>query len=120
MNRQTGSIHARRALLCGSIALMAINGPAAAAAEDPTRPLDPGARLAAERPGAAPPRLETVLLNDARRLAVLDGRILGRGDRIEGWTLRGIDAGGVDLEGPTGMVRLELGARVKVSRSRTR
>lgn len=102
------------------IGLGLIGAAAALAAQDPTRPLDPLAGPAAASPDGTPPRLETVLLNDSRRLAVLDGRIVGRGDRIDGWTLVGIDADGVDLQGPDGGVRLELGARVKVARSDSR
>ncbi|ROR34207.1 hypothetical protein [Inmirania thermothiophila] len=93
--------------------LAALLSGAAAAAEglaDPTLPpAVPAARQArGKAPAAPPPRLEGVLLGGARRLAILDGRTVGEGERVGSWRVARIGRGEVELVGGGRKVRLRL------------
>jgi len=66
---------------------------------DPTRPTS----LAApepERAAVSGPRwrLQSTLVADSRRLAVINGRIVAQGERIDGATVREVRPGGVTLD----------------------
>ena len=67
---------------------------------DPTRPTslaepEPAARAAVSGPRW---RLQSTLVADSRRLAVINGRTVAQGERIDGATVREVRQGGVTLE----------------------
>lgn len=74
-----------RALLIGILWLMPSLG-TAGALPDPTRPADAPVLRAV---GAAPrgPVLQSTLVSSMRRTAVIDGRTVGIGDRVQGATV---------------------------------
>ena len=97
------------------IAALALTASAAALGQaglaDPTRPppgavdADPGA------PARAEPRLQSVLISNTRRLAVIDGRTVPIGGVIDGATLTSITETGVTLRrgGEVEMLKLHPG-----------
>jgi hypothetical protein len=65
----------------------------------------PAARAAVSTPSVPPaplPRVDGIAISGERRLAILDGSIVGPGDRIAGRTVKRIDANGVLLGEPGG------------------
>jgi len=81
---------------------------------DPTRPPNmlPGALRDASRPGDAPPatasRLQSVLISPQRRLAVIDGRTVPLGGRVDDATLVQIAETHVTLRRGDELKTLEL------------
>jgi len=78
---------------------------------DPTRPpmVAPGARdAAAPGAGAGAPRLQSILISPQRRLAVIDGRTVALGGRVEQATLVQIAETYVMLRQGTELKTLEL------------
>jgi len=81
-------------------AMLVAAGPAAAQAlGDPTRPTSL-AEPEPARPAESGPRwrLQSTLVADTRRLAVINGRTVAQGERIDGATLREVRQEGVTLE----------------------
>ena len=71
----------------------------------PTGPGDiVGARLGDRPPAPAPslPVISAILLSDGRRLAVVDGRVLGAGQRVGPWELVSVDRDAVVLRDASG------------------
>lgn len=85
---------------------------AAAATPDPTRP-PTAAEIRAWRAGndggGTTWRLESVLISDNRRVAVINGETVGVGDRVNGARVTAISAGSVSLEDNGKAVELTLG-----------
>jgi MSHA biogenesis protein MshK len=76
---------------------------------DPTKPTPLGAEEQAARAAAAPRwRLQSTLVADTRRLAVINGRTVAQGGRIEGATLVEVRQDGVTLEEDGRRIRLRL------------
>jgi MSHA biogenesis protein MshK len=68
--------------------------PAVAVARDPMRPPQPVARAAAPR--SEPPAILSAVMGAAdRRIAILNGRVVRPGDRVDGMTVERVDAGGL-------------------------
>jgi MSHA biogenesis protein MshK len=75
----------------------------------PTKPTPLGAEEQAARAAAAPRwRLQSTLVADTRRLAVINGRTVAQGGRIEGATLVEVRQDGVTLEEDGRRIRLRL------------
>jgi MSHA biogenesis protein MshK len=82
------------------IVLLLLVMPVQAAMEDPTRPpsLSGGKAVAGVRHKPRPRwRLSSTLISPQRRSAVIDGRVVVRGDRINGATVISIESGAVRL-----------------------
>lgn len=81
------------------LAALALEAGAEPALGDPTRPT---ALISAAAAAAAPAgprwRLQSTLVADDRRLAVINGRTVSRGDRVDGAQVVEIGDGGVTLE----------------------
>jgi MSHA biogenesis protein MshK len=76
---------------------------------DPTAPpaaIAPGPARTA--PAAAPLHLQSVLIDGARRIAVIDGRRVRVGDRVGGGVVAAIEPTEVRLDAPSGPVHLPL------------
>ena len=113
----TESRHCGRVLL----ALGLLATVAAGAVPDPTRP--PSAREAASWRGAGQSespdwRLESVLISDQRRVAVINGQSVSVGDRVDGAEVVTIEPGRVRLR--TDSRQVDLSLRRQVNQSRTR
>lgn len=112
----------RLALFCGGalllLAVLVVLGAGAAgsaraqgaALADPTRP--PAALLAgpAETPGAAAevPLLQSVVISDGRRGAIISGQYVALGGRVGDARLARVEPSGVVLRGPGGELSLPL------------
>jgi len=69
------------------------------------------ARASAPAPAPAIPAVRTILYSAGRRLAVVDGRIVGVGDTVGGFTIAGIERDAVVFTAPSGeRVRVSLHA----------
>ena len=85
------------------LGLVLLAGAAATPAQplgDPTQPTALDAPEPTERRAASGPRwrLQSTLVADSRRLAVINGRTVAQGERIEGAMVREVRQGGVTLE----------------------
>ena len=97
------SERARKFSLLPLLLAAAMLAPAALAQQglgDPTRPTsldepEPVAKAARAGPRW---RLQSTLVADSRRLAVINGRAVAEGERIDGATVREVRQGGVTLE----------------------
>jgi MSHA biogenesis protein MshK len=111
---------ARRSCLPGllALALAAAAGPAAAQAlDDPTRPTALNAPETARRAESGPRwRLQSTLVADDRRLAIINGRTVGPGDRVDGATVRDVRQDGVTLEVEGRRIELRMLGAVDVKR----
>ncbi len=98
------------ALLAGALGMP--GSVAEAELADPTRPelLAPGlAGEATATPGAGPgARLQSVFISRSERIAVIDGRRLGLGDRVGSARIVGIELSGVRLRDAEGDWVLKL------------
>lgn len=102
--------------LAASLALAAFALAGAAAAQpglgDPTRPtplVAPAEERVATLAGPAPRwRLQSTLIADERRVAVINGRSVAQGTRVEGALLREVRNDGVTLEVDGRSVQLRL------------
>jgi MSHA biogenesis protein MshK len=83
------------ALLLGAGAASAQSG-----LGDPTKPTALNEPQAEQRPAQSGPRwrLQSTLVADSRRLAVINGRTVAQGERIDGAMVREVRQGGVTLE----------------------
>lgn len=83
------------------LAALALEAGAEPALGDPTRPtalISAAAAAAAAAPAGPRWRLQSTLVADDRRLAVINGRTVSRGDRVDGAQVVEIGDGGVTLE----------------------
>lgn len=69
--------------------------------------VDPVGESAAPGAGGTPV-LQSVLVSEARRIAVIDGQLLEVGDRVRGLVVKRIGDADVLLDGPGGTVALRL------------
>lgn len=66
---------------------------------DPTRPTSMTEPEPARKAGSGPRwRLQSTLVADSRRLAVINGRTVSQGERIDGATVREVRPGSVTLD----------------------
>jgi MSHA biogenesis protein MshK len=106
----------------GLLALLLLGAAGLAPAQqlgDPTRPTALDEPAAAEAAGKAGPRwrLQSTLVADNRRLAVINGRTVAPGDRIDGATVRDVRQEGVTLEVDGRRVELRMLGTVDVKRA---
>lgn len=101
-------------------ALLALAGAAGAqqGLGDPTRPTslaepEPVARTAQSGPRW---RLQSTLVAEERRLAIINGRTVGPGDRVDGATVREVRRDGVTLEVDGRRIELRMLGAVDVKR----
>jgi len=87
-------------LLAAAMLAAAATAPAQPGLGDPTRPTSLDEPAPEQRPRQAGPRwrLQSTLVADSRRLAVINGRTVAEGERIDGATVREVRQGGVTLE----------------------
>jgi MSHA biogenesis protein MshK len=98
-----------RLAAAAALVLAAFVASAAGGLGDPTKPTPLGAEEQAARAAAAPRwRLQSTLVADTRRLAVINGRTVAQGGRIEGATLVEVRQDGVTLEEDGRRIRLRL------------
>jgi MSHA biogenesis protein MshK len=85
---------------------------------DPTQPTALDAPEPTERRAASGPRwrLQSTLVADNRRLAIINGRTVGPGDRIDGALVREVRQEGVTLEVEGRRVELRMLGSVDVKR----
>ena len=99
-----------RTFVCvASLLCLSAPGGAEERLADPTAPpaaIAPGAAVSA--PSATPLHLQSVLIDGARRVAVIDGRRVRVGDRVGGGVVAAIEPAEVRLDAPSGRVRLPL------------
>ncbi|GEM_PF-6991457 len=55
------------------------------------------------------PQLSAIFINNTRRLAMIDNKVIGIGDDIDSYTVISIESDHVDITGPAGNRRLSLG-----------
>lgn len=93
--------------------------PAAAAQglDDPTRPTSLAEPAPARRAESGPRwRLQSTLVAEERRLAIINGRTVGPGDRVDGATVREVRRDGVTLEVDGRRIELRMLGAVDVKR----
>lgn len=95
------------------VALVLAALPGAAELVDPTRPPDRVPDAAAPAPEAASERLQSILVSESRRLAVIDGTRVGVGDRIGAARVLRIDRDSVLLEDAEGTWLLSFGGKLE-------
>lgn len=89
--------------------LLAAMAPAHAAdLADPTRPPAGFDEQAKNAPPPPPPRVQSLFLMGDKPYAIVDGRVLRLGDRLEDGRVNRIDASGVWLRTPSGNKQLKL------------
>ncbi len=102
------------------LALALLAGAAAASAQgldDPTRPTSLSEPEPARRAESGPRwRLQSTLVADERRLAIINGRTVGPGDRVDGATVRDVRQDGVTLEVDGRRIELRMLGAVDVKR----
>jgi hypothetical protein len=54
---------------------------------------------------AGNPKVQSILISNNRRLAMVDGRIVGIGDDVGGWTVGAIEQNAIVLRSPGGKER---------------
>ena len=99
----------------------AMLGTAAAAAaqalDDPTRPTALAEPERSQRAESGPRwRLQSTLVAEDRRLAIINGRTVGPGDRVDGATVRDVRQDGVTLEIEGRRIELRMLGAVDVKR----
>lgn len=75
---------------------------------DPTRPPSGFGERAAEAPPAPPLRVSSIFLMGKQPYAILDGRVVRIGDRLEAGRISKIDETGILLKTPAGPRQLKL------------
>lgn len=75
---------------------------------DPTRPPSGFSEQATTAPPAPPLRVQSLFLMGAKPYAIVDGRVVRTGDRLEAGRVGKIDATGVWLRTPAGNKQLKL------------
>ena len=103
------------------LALALCAGAATASAQgldDPTRPTSLAEPVPAARRAESGPRwrLQSTLVADDRRLAIINGRTVGPGDRVDGATVRDVRQDGVTLDVEGRRIDLRLLGAVDVKR----
>lgn len=101
------------------LALLLMSAAAAAGAQpglgDPTRPTSLSEPQESTRAAQMPRwRLQSTLIADDRRVAVINGRIVSVGERIEGATLLEVRSDGVTLQQDGQRLNLRLPGRIEV------
>jgi len=114
----------RNAATLFALAAFAITESALAQLADPTRPPNlSGLPFGTELAVPSGPVLQSIVLSPVRRLALIDGKLIGIGDRVGAATLVGIDFDSVRLRegGGTKVVKLlpEVQKRDKDMESRS-
>ena len=95
--------------LAAAAALAGAGASAAAELGDPTRPTPLGTEQETVRAATAPRwQLQSTLVADTRRLAVINGKTVSQGGAIEGATLVEVRPDGVTLEHDGRSIRLRL------------
>lgn len=107
-------------LLRGLLAAAMLAAGAAATAQalgDPTRPTSLAEPEPAQRTGPGPRwRLQSTLVAEDRQLAIINGRTVGPGDRVDGATVRDVRQDGVTLDVEGRRVELRMFGAVDVKR----
>lgn len=90
----------RKCLLAAALLAVAGAGAAQSGLGDPMRPTSLDEPVPLEKAAQSGPRwrLQSTLVSDSRRLAVINGRTVAQGERIEGAMVREVRQGGVTLE----------------------
>ena len=83
------------------------------AVPDPTRPEGAGAAAPAETTGRL--ELRAVLIGSLRRVAVINGRAVGVGDRVDGAEVLAIEPGQVRIRAADGERELSLAGAVRLA-----
>jgi MSHA biogenesis protein MshK len=97
--------------------LGAVAGASAQDLRDPTRPTPLAAPEPARRAESGPRwRLQSTLVSRDRRLAVINGRMVGPGDRVVGAVVRDVRQEGVTLEVDGRRIDVRLVGAVDVKR----
>jgi len=105
-----------RSLLAAAM-LAAAAAAAAQALDDPTRPTALAEPERAARAESGPRwRLQSTLVAEDRRLAIINGRSVGPGDRVDGATVRDVRQDGVTLEIEGRRIELRMLGAVDVKR----
>jgi MSHA biogenesis protein MshK len=89
--------------------LVQVAPPIAAGLSDPTRPPEGGAEVVEPAPDTGSGRLQSILVSESRRLAVIDGQRVGVGDRIGTARVLRIERDSVLLEDAEGTWMLSFG-----------
>ena len=99
MSERAGKFSLLPLVLAAAMLGVAGTAPAQQGLGDPTRPTSLE-EPAPERPAQAGPRwrLQSTLVADSRRLAVINGRTVAEGERVDGATVQEVRQGGVTLE----------------------
>lgn len=103
---RTGLARANASLLVASAPGPVVAAPASPATLAVPKPAREEVRI--RRPAAAPPPapvVSSILIADGRRLARVDGRIVGPGDRLPAGTVQSIEPDAVIFAGPDGLTR---------------
>lgn len=87
---------------------------------DPTRPVEFTSSASIAPAAEAPLRVEAIMRSGARHLAIVNGKLVRPGDRVNGAVVREIDADGLHyvIDGRERTAKLPASA-VKVRRTRT-
>jgi hypothetical protein len=106
-------------VLSGLLALALCAGAASASAQgldDPTRPTSLAEPEPASRRSESGPRwrLQSTLVADDRRLAIINGRTVGPGDRVDGAMVKDVRQDGVTLDVEGRRIELRLLGAVDV------
>lgn len=105
----TGHPHAAQVMVVAVWLLTGAMPLSASDLADPTRPPAGFAAHTAEAPlSVSPPRVSSVLLMGAKSHAIVDGRLVRVGDRLQAGRVDKIDETGVWLRTSAGPRRLEL------------
>jgi len=80
---------------------------------DPTEPPSAGPLSASAAPAEAGTTLQSVIVSEGRKLAMIDGRMYRAGDKVGDATVMAISANEVTLRGPEGIKVLKLYASLK-------
>jgi hypothetical protein len=103
---RTGLARANASLLVSASPGQVVAAPVPPAAVAVSKPAREEVRI--RRPAPAPPPapvVSSILIADGRRLARVDGRIVGPGDRLPAGTVQSIEPDAVILAGPDGRLR---------------
>ncbi len=102
--------HATSACWLGWSAWLLLCAQPATAADiaDPTRPPSGFSEQPREAPREVPMRVDSLFLMGNRSYAIVDGRVVKVGDRLDGGRISKIDESGIWLKTPTGPRQLKL------------
>lgn len=97
----------RISVVCPLVLALSALPAAAQALPDPTRPAA-GEHVAAGAPAARASVLQSVLVSEGRRVAVIDGQLVPIGGRVGAYRLVSVEPTSVVLQGPGGSRTLRL------------